>query len=352
MQEDPYKSKTFYVKYLGSRATQGLIQRLKSLERHYYQVKIMNLKYLPLIFIFVLAFPVVFGQEISQSMEGSVDIKITYPETAILGRIISIAVYVENNGWEDKKDISFDFFSKDGSIIPISSNEIIIEKLSQGGSFGSNLDFEISENAKPGVHFLNVKYSQILVANNETPQPTIFRDIAIPINLKEQPKVIIYTKTPESIFTNAEFPFEVEIISEDIEITDVDVRIIPPKDIEFRGETLHTFSSIQKETPVAFTSRIITPTHEVNTEYKLPFEIQVKYEDDLGEENTESKTVSLVLRPRTFMEITTDGGIWVGDFFIAPYVSLGTVIGIPAGAILSIIIRRKTAKPKRKRKKT
>jgi len=69
--------------------------------------------------------------------------------------------------------------------------------------------------------------------------------------------------------------------------------------------------------------------------------------------NNDSKTVSLIMRPRTFMELTTDGGIWIGDFFISPYVSLGTMIGIPAGAILSLAIRRKyyAAKPKKKKKK-
>ena len=49
------------------------------------------------------------------------------------------------------------------------------------------------------------------------------------------------------------------------------------------------------------------------------------------------------------MELTTDGGIWIG-IFIAPYVSLGTIIGIPAGALLSLIIRRKTQGPKKRKK--
>ena len=69
--------------------------------------------------------------------------------------------------------------------------------------------------------FLNIKYSHVLVANNETPQPATFHDIAIPITIKEDPGVVIYTKTPESIFTNAEFPIEIEVISEDIDITNV-----------------------------------------------------------------------------------------------------------------------------------
>ena len=46
------------------------------------------------------------------------------------------------------------------------------------------------------------------------------------------------------------------------------------------------------------------------------------------------------------MELTSDGGIWIGDFFIAPYVSIGTIVGIPAGTILSLIIRRAQNKKK------
>lgn len=293
-------------------------------------------------------FPSVFADTKSQTMEGSMNIKISYPDEAVIGRIISISILVENKGWEDKQDISFVFSSQDKTIVPLTSDSITIEKLSQGGSYGGKIDFKILEDANPGNNFLNVKYSQILVANNENPQSPIYQDIAIPITIKEKPNVTIYTKTPESIFSNAEFPIQVQVSSEDIDISDVNIKIIPPKDIEFRGETLHTFSVIEKGKPIFITARIVTPSEEVNTEYKLPFEIIVEFTDDQGQMSTDSKTVSLVLRPRTFMELTTDGGIWIGDFFIAPYVSLGTIIGIPAGAIVTLIIRKKSAKPKRK----
>lgn len=300
---------------------------------------------------FIVFVPSVFADTKNMSMEGSMDIKITYPDEVIIGRIVSVSLLVENKGWEEKQDISFVFSSQDNTLVPITSNSMSIEKLSEGGSFGGKIDFEISENAIPGNSFLNIRYSQILVANNETPQNPIYQDIAIPITIKEKPNVIIYTKTPESIFSNAEFPIEVEIISEDIDISDVNIKVIPPKDIEFRGETLHTFSTIQKDKPIGITSRIVTPSEEVITEYKLPFEIVVEYTDDQGQKNVDSKTVSLILRPRTFMELTTDGGIWIGGFFIAPYVSLGTIIGIPAGAIVTVIIKKKSTKPKKRKPK-
>ena len=111
------------------------------------------------------------------------------------------------------------------------------------------------------------------------------------------------------------------------------------------------FSKIEKNTPIGITSHIITPVEEVNTEYQLPFEIIIEYTDDVGTEKTDSQTVSVVLRPRTFMELTTDGGIWIGNFFIAPYVSLGTIIGIPAGAIISLLVRRNQTSNKKRTKK-
>ncbi|MHA7646339.1 COG1361 family protein [Nitrosopumilus sp. S4] len=302
---------------------------------------------------FAILLPNTYAEKITQNFEGGMDIEISFPDEIVAGREGVISILVKNNGWEEKQDISF-VFSNDGNTLDVGkADRIIIEKLAQGGSYGGNIDLKISSDTKPGIHFLNLKYSHVLVANNETPQDAIFHDIAIPITVKEDANVRIYTKMPESIFANAEFPIQVELVSEDIDITNVNIKIIPPKDIEFRGETSHTFSKIQKSTPVGITSRIIAPTEEVNTEYKLPFEIIVIYTDDVGEEKQDSQTVSVILRPRTFMELTTDGGIWIGDFFIAPYVSLGTIIGIPAGTIISLLIRKnqKTAKKRPKKKK-
>jgi len=130
----------------------------------------------------------------------------------------------------------------------------------------------------------------------------------------------------------------------------VSVQIIPSDNILFLGEEIHSFSSIQQNVPVSINTQIKTPQQELGTEHKIPFQVVVSYTDDLGNEKTDSKTVPLVLRPRTFMELTTDGGIWIGNFFIAPYVSIGTIIGIPLGTLFSIAIKRSLDKKKKRKK--
>lgn len=313
-------------------------------------MRFLNLSYILLPLLFTIYLPSAEAETIKQTMEGSMDLQITHPESSIVRRTFSISVLIENNGWEDKQDISLIITNTDNSIIAVDGNEIRIDRLSTEGTYGSTIDFQISSNATVGTHFLNILYSQVLVKNNEEPQMPTSKNIAIPIMIKEQPKVTIHTITPETIFPNAEFPFEVEIISQDIDLTDVSVQIIPSDNILFLGEEIHSFSSIQQKVPVSISTQIKTPQQELGTEHKIPFQVVVSYTDDLGNEKTDSKTVPLVLRPRTFMELTTDGGIWIGNFFIAPYVSIGTIIGIPLGTLFSIAIKRSLNKKKKQKK--
>jgi len=325
--------------FSGKRARQSLFRVKRGIT-----VVIVRYGALLAVFAAVMA-PLAYGDTFRQTMEGGVDVTITYPDSVVSGTDFAITVLVENRGWEDKQDIRFGF--KPNAALTPDRDSLVIDRIAEGGSFGETVSlgaFSEDEND----YFLNIEYSQVLVQNNETPLEPFTADFAIPITVKDEPDVSIRTVTPESIFTGAEFPFEIEIISEDVDLRDVNVRIIAPRDIGFRGETLHTFSSVDRGEAVSIRAEIITPEEEVNTQHNLPFEVVVTYRDSQDGEKTESKVVPLVLRPRTFMEVTTDGGIWVGSFFIAPYVSLGTVVGIPAGIILSVLIRRAQNRPKKR----
>lgn len=290
------------------------------------------------------------GATIKQTVEGGVDINITYPDSVIAGRDFSISVLVQNNGWEDKQDVKFSVDTQSDSIVA-KNQTLYAKRLSKGGSFGGILEFTTFKESQIGTNYLNLVYSQILLSNNQTPLPLFQKNIAIPVEIKSLAEIQINTVTQSTIFPNAEFPFKAEIISKDVVMKNVVVRINPPPDITIRGQTLFTYSEVGKNEPVLIHTQIITSPAEVTSEHKLPFEVVVEYTDEDGEKKTTSRIIPLLLRPRTFMEFTTDGGIWIGNIFLAPYVSIGTLIGIPAGAIFSLIIRKIQKKKESKRKK-
>jgi hypothetical protein len=286
---------------------------------------------------------------IKQTLEGGVDVTIEHPDSVISGRDFAISILVQNNGWEDKQHIMIAMDSQSESI-QAKNKTLSVERLSKGGSFGGALEFTTND-SKTGTHYINAVYSHILLSNNETPMAAFQKNIAIPIEIKGLPEVQLKTVTPSAIFPSAEFPFDVEILSSDIDIKDVTVQINAPADVTIRGQTMFSYSAIEKNSPVQIRTQIITNPEDVTTEHNLPFEVLVRYTDDTGQEQTSSKTVSLLLRPRTFMEFTTDGGVWVGGVFLAPYVSIGTLVGIPAGALFSLLIRQLQKKKGAKKKK-
>ena len=294
--------------------------------------------------------PYSYAETLRQSMEGGMDLEITYPDSVMNERMFSIAILLQNNGWENKQDISFTLSNPDGAFISHGENTIIIDELTTTSSFGTTIDYQVSKTANEGSHFLNIDYTQILVSNNVDPMEPTQTNIALPITIFGEPVVVIQTVTPESIFSNSEFTFETTVLSEDIDLKDVTVQIITPDDIEFRGDTSYVISLLEKQEPYTVTAEMITPTKDVAMEYTIPVKVLVSYTDDLGEENTETQSVPLLLRPKMFMEITNDWGIWIGDFFIAPYVSVGTIVGIPAGTILSLLIRNAQNKKKKQTK--
>ena len=251
---------------------------------------------------------------------------------------------------ENKQDISFTLSNPDGAFISHGESMIIIDELTTTSSFGTTIDYQVSKTANEGSHFLNIDYTQILVSNNVEPMEPTQTNIALPITVFGEPVVVIQTVTPESIFSNSEFTFETTVLSEDIDLKDVTVQIITPDDIEFRGDTSYVISLLEKQEPYTVTAEMITPTKDVTMEHTIPVKVLVSYTDDLGEENTETQSVPLLLRPKMFMEVTNDWGIWIGDFFIAPYVSVGTIVGIPAGTILSLLIRNAQNKKKKQTK--
>ena len=209
--------------------------------------------------VIIFTIPTVYAETFNQSMEGGMDLEITYPESVMKQRTFSISILLQNNGWENKQDISFALNNPDAAFVTEGNETILIDELTTTSSFGTTIDYEVTSNANEGIHFLNIDYTQVLVSNNTEPMPSTQTNIALPILVFGEPVISIETVTPESIFANSEFTFETTIISEDIDIKDVTVKILTPGDIEFRGDTSYTISLLEKMEPYSVTAEMITP---------------------------------------------------------------------------------------------
>ncbi|MGH1566997.1 MAG: hypothetical protein ACRBB5_06205 [Nitrosopumilus sp.] len=126
---------------------------------------------IPLLIGLIVLLPNINAEKIIYNLEGGMDVEIIHPNEVVVRIESVISFLVKNNWWEDKQDISFVFSSYDNILAKGLSDSIIIDKLARGGIYGESIDLLIPSNTKPRIYFLNLRYSQVLVANNEFPNP-------------------------------------------------------------------------------------------------------------------------------------------------------------------------------------
>jgi len=256
-----------------------------------------------------------------------IDTQITHPSGIVRGDDFIISFHLKNSASTQRTNvtISLDFqpevFRSDSELT------FTIDKMAGYGAYGHTLHIESLPNAILGQHFINLQYSHI-----ETDGDLRYYNSVLPITIREEPKVLLKIKVQKSIYAEAEFPFEVEIESQGSSLKDVTIEIIPPTEITFRGQTLHTFSSIERDEPITLRADLVTGGQEqVGYEHYIPFQVKVEYMDETETPRSTSKTISVLLRPKSFFELGSEGGFWIGPLYFTPTIGIGTFVGIPIG---------------------
>ena len=287
------------------------------------------MKFLPFLFIIVLVvmfFPLTNSDAaiITQTIEGNV-VKINHPDTVVIGEPFSVFVFIENTGLKNISYVELIFTIPDASVDYISPNASVIRNVPSGSLAERTFKFTALDDAIPETVFLKLSYTQIM---RDEEFQRINEIISIPILFvtKEQTEVKIAAETdsdaipepaqitisavvPEAIFSNEKFPLLVSVTSENVNLNDVTLILVPPKDMNFQGNLTHVFSSMQQNVTATKLFSLFTTAKDNENELAIPFQIIVKHTNDFGVEVVVAKTIPLILKPTVAepeQEITSD----------------------------------------------
>jgi len=275
------------------------------------------MKFLPFLFstlIVVMFFPLTNSDAaiITQTIEGNV-VKINHPDTAVIGEPFSVFVFIENTGLKNISYVELIFTIPEASVDYISPNASVIRNVPSGSLAERTFKFTALNDAIPETVFLKLSYTQIM---RDEEFQRINEIISIPILFvtKEQSEVKIAAETdsdaipepaqitisavvPEAIFSNEKFPLLVSVTSENVNLNDVTLILVPPKDMNFQGNLTHVFSSMQQNVTATKLFSLFTTAKDNKNEQAIPFQIIVKHTNDFGVEVVVAKTIPLILKP-------------------------------------------------------
>lgn len=281
------------------------------------------------------------GEESSHAMEGGVVLEVSAPDSVAAGSEFPVSVLIRNGGWEDKDSVYVEF-GRGGALAPAGEGGVGAGRMAPGSSYGEAVTFRADPAAPAGTHFVNLAYTHVLLEGGEDPRAPFRADVAVPVVVRERAGVMVSASVPESVFAGAEFPVTARVSPGDSGISGVTVEIVPPEGVGMLGQAAHSFSRVPAGGVAEAPARLVVEAGDVAAERRLPVQVAVRYTDASGTESLDTRTVELLLRPRAFMELGADGGVWIGGVFLAPYVSIGTIVGIPAGALLTLLARRRS----------
>ena len=274
--------------------------------------------------------------------DGYLHTTIMYPEGVVRGSDFNISILTENKGSNDRFNATTKIILPEKVLRSNDELEGVYDRVSGDSSYGKTITIHSFTNSTLGQHYINVELSHMYGSEYAS-------SVALPITIREEPKLVINTNIQDSIYSNAEFPFIVNVESQGSDLRDVTIQVIPPEIVTFRGQTQYTFSSLDRDTPISLRSELATASaEEVDYEHYIPFQIIVNYTDNTDTQRTTSETISVLLRPKMFFEFGAEGGFWVGNFYFTPTISLGTFIGIPGGLIAIYKLYKKRIKKVRR----
>ena len=265
------------------------------------------------------------------------EVIMTYPEIIVRDEKFNVSISL--NSSYTLYNVQLSIHSYVDTFIIEDAHNFPLEKLPAKSKYNKTVTVTRSNDAIVGVQQLFVNY---------TSDTEIGALLGKPITILIEPNITIGMQVQEHIYTNAEFPFTVSIQSEDIVLNNATIKIIPPKEIEFRGNAVYNISRIDVAKHLEFKSMLVTPSKtELDHEHHIPFQVTVEYVDHDGMLASKSEVVMVLLRQKNIFEFNSDGGFWLGPIYIAPPISYGAIFII---FVTSLWAYKKIKKKKSKKK--
>ena len=169
---------------------------------------------------------------------------------------------------------------------------------------------------------------------------------AVEFNVQLKPILILDVVAPDSVFAGEPFSIRGTIKNHGDDAKNIQI-VVDSKQVALEGKKTFSLTSLDAGKTENFefvvqTPKILSvPTHMI-------VNIDTSYVDKSGNVYNQEDSINVFARLRGMLEIGGAQGVWIGDFFIAPVVGIGTIVS----SVIGFLIFLWHMKNKKKQKKS
>ena len=156
------------------------------------------------------------------------------------------------------------------------------------------------------------------------------------------------TQSPDNVFSGEPFSIKGTIKNQGAKAQNIQLKIYS-SDTNLEGKKSFSLSALDSGKNADFEFVVNTskdldiPTHAI-------IHINGTYFDDLNKSYSIEDSVNIFARHRGMLEVGDSNGLWIGNFFIAPVVGVGTIVSSVIGFFIFLWHFKNKKKSKKNKK--
>ena len=229
------------------------------------------------------------------------------------------------------------------------NNTFSLTKLAKDSTFGNNFELEPKSDMPDGQFVANVQVTYFVkgLFDSNSVKNTFVQ--AFHLNAQSSPILSFDIQAPSNVFSGEPFSIKGTIKNQGIKAQDVQI-IASSQDISLEGKKSFLLSSLDSGKSSDF-EFIVNTSKDLDIPVHAVIYVNGTYIDDLNKSHTIQDSVNVFARHRGMLEMGDANGIWLGTFFIAPVVGVGTIVSSAIGFFI-FLWHFKNRKKQRKGKKS
>ena len=260
----------------------------------------------------------------------NIDVTIDYPDVVTQGTEFVLSSIVKTKA-DQMSNITISISSPE---IEILQNQFNIPSLPKDSTLGNNFNMKVKPESLDGKFLANVSVEYFIKGFFDEKPVKNSLTKAVEFNVQSKPILLLDFDTHDSIFAGE--PFSVKGTVRNQGYNAQNIKIVADSDqVKLDGKRTYSLTNLDAGKAENFEFVLQTPK-DLSIPTHVTINISTVYFDNTGKEYTAEDSLNVFARQKGILEIGGAEGIWIGNFFIAPVVGVGTIVSSVIGFLIFI----------------
>ncbi len=296
-------------------------------------------------FLFIIAVIMIPAYAAQNTMSDSnLQVTLSYPDIVKQGNNFVLASVIKATA-DQISNITVTVSSPE---LDISQNKFFLDNITKDSTFGNDFQAVVKNDTPDGAFVTNVEVEYFIKGyfDSQPVKHTITQ--AFQFNAESKPGLTFDIQTPSDAFAGEPFSVKGIIKNQGTDAQNIQAELVS-SDLDLEGKKFLSISSLASGKTSDFEFTVQTQK-EIGAPKQFTIHLNGTYTDNSGKTYPVDNSFNVYVRQRGFLEIGDANGIWLGNFFIAPVVGVGTIVSSVIGFFIFVWHYKNKRKTKRKTK--